>query len=101
MGLVIWLWMPRGLSEGPSPEQEPVERPALPAAARHIRRTKVRMSVKPRDSSPAARLQLEPLQREGKVRAEASFGKARQSLPRSALRPPSCAPPSAQWSLLT
>ncbi|KAF3833082.1 hypothetical protein F7725_026747 [Dissostichus mawsoni] len=39
-----------------------VERPALPAAARHISLTRVLMSVKPRDSRPAARLQLEPLQ---------------------------------------
>ena len=38
-----------------------VERPALPAAARHIKRTKVLISVNPKDSRPAARLQLEPL----------------------------------------
>ena len=38
-----------------------VESPALPAAARHIKRTKVLISVNPKDSRPAARLQLEPL----------------------------------------
>lgn len=52
---------PRGRSNAPGPEARPVERPARPAAARHIKRTRVLMSVRPRDSSPAARLQLEPL----------------------------------------
>lgn len=60
MGLV-GLLAPLGRSEVPGPEVRPVDRPALPAAARHIKRTRVLMSVRPRDSSPAARLQLEPL----------------------------------------
>lgn len=60
MGLV-GLLAPRGRSEDPGPNVRPVESPALPAAAKHIRRTRVLMSVKPRDSNPAARLQLEPL----------------------------------------
>lgn len=60
MGLV-GLLAPRGRSKAPGPEVIPVERPARPAAARHIKRTRVLMSVRPRDSSPAARLQLEPL----------------------------------------
>lgn len=60
MGLV-GLLPPRGRSEHPGPNARPVDSPALPAAAKHIRRTRVLMSVKPRDSNPAARLQLDPL----------------------------------------
>ena len=59
--MVVLLWMPLDLSVGLDTVEGLVDRPALPAAARHIRRTKVRMSVNPRDSRPAARLQLEPL----------------------------------------
>lgn len=60
MGLV-GLLAPRGRSEDPGPNARPVDSPALPAAAKHIRRTRVLMSVKPRDSNPAAKLQLDPL----------------------------------------
>lgn len=58
---MLVLVAPRGLSAWPGPVDELVERPARPAAARHISLTRVLMSVKPRDSRPAARLQLDPL----------------------------------------
>lgn len=61
MGLLALLCPPRERSEMLAMAEEPVERPALPAAAKHINRTSVRISVSPRDSRPAARLQLEPL----------------------------------------
>ena len=60
MGLLDLL-APRGLSAGPELVGGLVDRPARPAAARHMSRTSVLISVKPRDSRPAARLQLEPL----------------------------------------
>ena len=58
---MLALLAPRGLSAGPEPVGGLVDRPARPAAARHMSLTSVLMSVKPRDSRPAARLQLEPL----------------------------------------
>lgn len=61
MGLLVLLWMPLDLSVELDTVDGLVDRPALPAAARHIKRTNVRMSVNPKDSRPAARLQLEPL----------------------------------------
>lgn len=61
MGLLVLLWIPRDRSAGLEAVAGLVESPALPAAARHIKRTKVLMSVSPKDSRPAARLQLEPL----------------------------------------
>lgn len=64
MGLLA-LVAPRGLSEWPEVDNGLVERPARPAAARHISLTRVLMSVRPRDSRPAARLQLDPLSTEG------------------------------------
>lgn len=69
---MLVLVAPRGLSAWLEPAVGLVERPARPAAARHISLTRVLMSVKPRDSRPAARLQLEPLSREwlGAERAE-------------------------------
>lgn len=67
MGLLAFV-APRGLSAWPEPVVGLVESPARPAAARHISLTRVLMSVKPRDSRPAARLQLEPLcKRKGKM----------------------------------
>lgn len=61
MGLLALLCPPRERSDVPAVVEGLVERPALPAAAKHINRTSVRISVSPRDSRPAARLQLEPL----------------------------------------
>lgn len=61
MGLFALLCPPRGRSEVLAMAEGLVERPALPAAAKHINRTSVRISVRPRDSRPAAKLQLEPL----------------------------------------
>ena len=61
MGLLALLCPPRERSEVLAMAEGLVERPALPAAAKHINRTSVRISVNPRDSRPAARLQLEPL----------------------------------------
>lgn len=61
MGLLVLLCIPLDRSVVLDIVEELVERPALPAAARHINRTKVRISVKPKDSRPAARLQLDPL----------------------------------------
>lgn len=61
MGLLALLCPPRERSEALAMAEGLVERPALPAAAKHMSRTKVRISVSPRDSRPAARLQLEPL----------------------------------------
>lgn len=55
------LWIPLDRSVELDTVHGLVESPALPAAARHIKRTKVLMSVNPKDSRPAARLQLEPL----------------------------------------
>lgn len=61
MGLLALLCPPRERSEVFAVAEGLVERPALPAAAKHINLTSVRISVRPRDSRPAARLQLEPL----------------------------------------
>ena len=58
---MLALLAPRGLSPWPELAVGLVERPARPAAAKHMSLTRVLMSVKPRDSRPAARLQLEPL----------------------------------------
>lgn len=72
MGLLV-LVTPRGLSAWPGPVDGLVERPARPAAARHISLTRVLMSVKPRDSRPAARLQLDPLKEEGEKREKLTY----------------------------
>lgn len=58
---LLALALPRGLSACPELDVGLVDSPARPAAARHISLTRVLMSVRPRESRPAARLQLEPL----------------------------------------